>query len=268
MTTLQKIIKYCAIAFAIFLIVSIASGILGAFGVLAGISARDDAVTADPVDRDFGPYNETVRDLDMDIGGADIRILRGDALRAETDNPYIRAEVKNGTLIIREDSHIADLEGSTLTLYIPDDQTFEEVDIVTGAGVIRTEALTCRELDLQLGAGKAELSDLTVTGDADISGGAGQFIIHSGAVHNLDFDMGVGEAEITAELTGDIEVSAGVGALRMNVQGSREDYTIRTERGLGRIVIDGSDDFANSGNGQHRMDLEGGIGDIQVEFHN
>lgn len=35
MTTLQRIIKYCAIAFAVFLSVSIIGGICGVFGMLS-----------------------------------------------------------------------------------------------------------------------------------------------------------------------------------------------------------------------------------------
>ena len=43
MTTAQKVIKYLAIAFAIFLTVSIIGGILSAVGFLGGLLSDDDA---------------------------------------------------------------------------------------------------------------------------------------------------------------------------------------------------------------------------------
>ena len=43
MTTLQKVIKYLALAFAVFLTVSIVGGILSAVGLLGSLFSDDDA---------------------------------------------------------------------------------------------------------------------------------------------------------------------------------------------------------------------------------
>lgn len=269
MTTLQKIIKYLALAFAIFLILAIISGVVGVFTAIAGIAAwRDDrAASSEPADVTFDASE--VRSLDMEIAAANIRVLCGDELNVETDNPYISVYTSNnGTLHIEEESHIGDLDGSTLTVYIPEDMVFDEANITTGAGRIQAEQLVCRELDLELGAGEAEFQTLTVTDSADIEGGAGQIVVHDGRLHDLAFEMGVGEGDIVAVITGDSQITAGVGALYLTIPASPEDYTIHAEQGIGRIEIDNTHITGEStvGSGPNRLELDGGIGNITVDF--
>lgn len=270
MTTVQKIIKWCAIALAICLIAGIVASILGLLGIIGGVSMLGGlAKDAAPVDASFGPFAAEVTVLDMQIGAADIRIETGESLMVWTDNPYISVEQKQGKLVIREKSHVAHLSGSELVLTIPAGYVFEQVDMETGAGRISAEELRCRDLDLELGAGKAELDLLEVTDRADIDGGAGEMEIHSGAIRSLDFDMGVGQARITAALTGQTDVAAGVGALYMTVLGSgMEDYTISVEQGIGQVRIGGTAYTGDAliGSGPERMNIEGGIGSVDITF--
>lgn len=270
MTQMQKLIKYLAIALGLFLIVSIASGILAVLSAISGIGYLADEVLSD--DRSGVAFQESFSDqakiLDIEIGAADVSIVTGAELRVETDNPYISVKENTGTLIIREESHIAILEGSKLTLYIPEDMVFTKASITTGAGRIQAEQLSCRKLDLELGAGMAEFQTLSATDSADIDGGAGQILIHDGSLNNLDFDMGVGEGNIVTALTGQADITAGVGALYLTVLGAEEDYTVRAEQGLGRVEVENSTISGQSsiGSGPNVLDIEGGIGNITVDF--
>lgn len=270
MTTLQKIIKYLAVAFGVVLILGIGSGVLGLLGILTGISAWQDRteVSIAEVGSSYGPFSDSIDRLELEIGAADIEFVLGGDLLAQTDNPHITVEEKNGTLVIRETSHIGNLEGSSLKIQIPEDKIFDRVKMATGAGRFRLESLTCRKLEWELGAGQAEMNALTVTGEADIDGGMGQFIIHDGSIHNLDFDMGMGETEVCLLLTGNAEITAGIGSLSLTVPAALEDYTVSAEQGLGRIEVDGMTITGKGtlGSGSNRLELEGGIGDIRVWF--
>lgn len=271
MTTLQKVIKWLAIALAVFLIVAIVASIVGVVAAIAGIHSLRGNNTL-PNEHEELTFNASeIQTLDMEIGAANIQILSGDELRVETDNPCISIYTRlDGTLYIEEESHIGNLDGSTLTIYIPDDMVFDHADITTGAGVITLETLTCRKLELELGAGKAELENLTVTGDADIDGGAGQLIIKNSSFHDLSFDMGVGQGNIDAALTGDSDITAGIGALHLTVLGNAEDYTVHAEQCLGRVEVDnrGISGEYTIGSGPNRLNIEGGIGNISVDFEN
>lgn len=266
MTPFQKCIKYLAIALGFFLIASMAAALLGFFGIIAGIGFLNDSRAQQQVTKQV--FSEDILALDMEIGAADIRIITGDALSVQTDNPYITASEKHNTLVIREKSHVADLDSSTLTICIPEDMVLQDADIATGAGKLEIEALRCRELDLELGAGMAEIQYVEAEKSADIEGGAGQIIIHDSAMRNLNFDMGVGKAEIFADLSGRSEISAGIGNLALTIPASLADYTITAESGIGRIEVDGMHIIGNEtlGTGENRIELEGGIGNINVYF--
>ncbi|MBQ9839934.1 MAG: hypothetical protein IJO56_10670, partial [Oscillospiraceae bacterium] len=50
--------------------------------------------------------------------------------------------------------------------------------------------------------------------------------------------------------------------------GSKEDYKLELEKGLGNISIDGVNvsDYGSSGNGTNKVEINGGVGSINVEF--
>lgn len=266
MSPFQKMIKYLAIGFGFFLIAIMAAAVLGIVGIFTGISYLRD--TNSQIQVTEQSFSDDILALEMEIGAADIRIVSGDTLHIQTDNPYITASQKQNTLVIREKSHVANLDSSILTICIPEDTVLQDVDIATGAGKLEVETLRCRELDLELGAGMAEIRYLEAEKSADIEGGAGQIIIHDGSFRNLNFDMGVGRAEIFAALSGNTEISAGIGALVLTVPASPEDYTIHAESGIGRIEVDGIHIIGNDtlGSGENRIELEGSIGNIEVYF--
>ena len=49
---------------------------------------------------------------------------------------------------------------------------------------------------------------------------------------------------------------------------SKENYRIKTDKGIGTIKIDGKEISNNElyGNGSHSIDVDGGIGNIKIDF--
>ena len=80
--------------------------------------------------------------------------------------------------------------------------------------------------------------------------------------------MGVGELNLSAALLGDSDLTLGVGASNLTLIGSRDDYKIEIEKGLGSITVDGESvsDFGTSGNGQNNVEIKGGVGAINLNF--
>ena len=85
MTTLQKVIKYLAMAFAVFLAVSIIGGILGAVGLFGGLF-DSDAVTEDV--KTYAVSSDVSR-LEVEINAADFTIKQGERFYVESNlKPY------------------------------------------------------------------------------------------------------------------------------------------------------------------------------------
>ena len=96
MTKAQKIIKYLAIGFAIFLIVSIFSGILGALYGLSGIlglKKEDEQVILG--DKEQVVFETTdISELEISLAFTNLTIKKGDMLKVETNNKYIESKEK------------------------------------------------------------------------------------------------------------------------------------------------------------------------------
>ena len=266
MTTAQKIIKYCAIAFAIFLIVSIVSGILGAVSGVSYILGGKTTVT----EMEIFPITSSVKELKIELSAAKLRLKTGDRFQLESNHKYLEWEEKDGCLSIWDDApHLGkDMDKIQVTLTIPEGTEFRSADISTGAGTFTVDELSARRLRLNLGAGEVKIASLSASGSALIDGGAGEITIDGGSLNNLDFDMGVGEVNLTSRITGDSELDYGVGELNLTLLGKPEDYRIRLDKGLGEARLDGQKmyDDAVYGNGIHSIEIDGGVGELKIEF--
>ena len=155
-------------------------------------------------------------------------------------------------------------------LTIPKGTEFRKADISTGAGTFTVEELSAQRLRLNLGAGEVKIASLSASGSALIDGGAGEITIDGGSLNNLDFDMGVGEVSLTRRITGDSEIDYGVGQLNLTLLGKLDDYCIRLDEGIGEARLDGQKMYDDSvyGNGMNAIEIDGGVGELKIEFQN
>ena len=261
MTTFQKVIKYLAMAFAIFLTVGIIGSVLSIVGLFSG----------DAVNEEIKSYkiSSEITELEVKINAADFTIKQGEAFSMESNLKHLTVEDKNGVLNIKETKKFGSIyNDAKLILYIPKDSSFEKANIVTGAGKLTVEHLSADTMNFELGAGEVKIDTLIATLNADIDGGAGKLTISGGALHNLDLDMGIGQLNLTSALSGESELDLGVGESNITVSGNRDDYKLDIEKGIGSITLDGKEvsNIKDKGNGNNTIDVSGGIGSINLKF--
>ena len=266
MTTAQKIIKYGAIAFAVFLIVSIIGGIFGAVISIPALCGDEDVVG----EMKSYTVTETVETLEIDLSGARLTIKTGDRFAVESDHKYLNVENVNGTLSIKEDHPAFGFhsEGARVILTVPEDFTFARATISAGAGAVKADALLAERLSLDLGAGEVDIGTLTATAKASINSGAGELKIGGGELADLDLDIGVGEADLKSRLTGDCSIDYGVGELDLTLVGIQADYCITLDKGVGKATLDGvkmTDDTVY-GSGETTIEVDGGVGELKIGF--
>lgn len=271
MTTAQKIIKKLAIAFAIVLIISIISAIVGTFYGLSFIfGLKDDNQIVNEEMKTTTFENTDVTALYIDVAYTNLTIKTADMFRLETNNDNINYEEDNNNIFIKEKNYnwFSKHYNKELIIYIPEHMSFEKVDINQGAGKIDVENLDTETLLLELGAGKTSITKLNVSKNCNINGGAGKLDILDGTINELDLDMGVGEVNINAILQENTKIDAGVGNLNIKLQGNQEDYRIKADKGIGTIKIDGIE-ISNgqiNGKGRNYIEIDGGIGNIDINF--
>ena len=266
MTILQKVIKYLAIAFAIFLTVSIIGGIFSAVGIFGGLFSNDAVL------EEVKTYSLSAEicNLDIEINAADLAIKEGEAFLVESNLKHLKVEERGGLLTIQETKKLTGTyNDAVLTVYVPYGTVFDNVNLTTGAGRLTVGELSSGTLDFEFGAGDVLIDVLTATKAADIEGGAGRITVKNGALKNLDLEMGVGQLNLTSALTGDCQLDLGVGKSNITLYGSKEDYRLDLEKGLGSISVDGVivSDYGSSGNGMNKVEINGGVGAINVLFN-
>ena len=276
MTTLQKVIKYLALAFAIFLTVSIVGGILSAVGLLGSLFSDDDAEWGDVIgETKTYTVSSEISDLNIQINAADFYIKEGNGFSVESNLKNLEVDEKNGCLSLKDLTKIKlngsnAYENAVLTIYVPVGMVFDNVNIKTGAGRFTVDSLSAATIGFELGAGDVTISKLIAEKSANIEGGAGRITISNGAIKDLALKMGMGQLNLTAALTGDSELELGVGESNITLLGSKDDYELDIEKGIGNITVDGKNvtDFGSSGNGANEVDIHGGVGAINVRFNN
>jgi len=275
MTGIQKVIKYIAIALAIFIIINICGGILFGLSIVAGIFQirnESDSMLIDEVQEKVQIEKITqMSNLDIDIKYSKLNIKTGDTFKVESNNTHISCKENGNDIEIKEKGNMLFSlnKESILTIYVPANVVFNNINIETGAGRVDIESLKAEILELEIGAGAVEIEELNIKEKAKIEGGAGSILINSGTINNLKLNTGVGKTEINAEILGNSKINAGIGKLDINLIGEQEDYLINTENGIGVININGDKVGNNTkfGNGKNVLKVNGGIGAIDIRFN-
>ncbi|MGM9641964.1 MAG: DUF4097 family beta strand repeat-containing protein [Eubacteriales bacterium] len=268
MTELQKVIKYLALALAVFLSVTIIGGLLSA---LAGLSLIFSDGESDVVgEMQTYAVEGEISSLEVDLSGAALQIKTAESFAVESNHKYVTVKSDNGRLRIRETKRpfASSPEGVKVTVCIPEGFVFDDVSIDTGAGTVDIEALAADVLELSLGAGRADIRNLTANTRADIDGGAGELTIDGGKLCKLNLEMGVGKLTLKSRLEGKCSLDYGVGETKLILLGSREDYKIRIDKGIGDATLAGEhmNDDSTYGSGSNFIDIDGGIGAIRIDF--
>ncbi len=247
MTTIQRIIKYLAIGLAIFIIIAISSGVLLGLNIYSDLlgltrteNLRNEIKTEVQVNnKNTKVFNSEIKNLKIDLAYASLDIIQGDKFKVETNSVDINSKQNGNQLVIKEKSNnwFKVDNNRRVIVTIPKNVTLDIARIEAGAGQLQIEKLITKSLNLDIGAGKVTIQELQVTENSKIEGGAGKVEILSGKLNNLDLDMGVGNFAITATLTGNNKVDAGVGKLDLKLEDGTDNYTIRVNKGIGSIKL-------------------------------
>lgn len=146
-------------------------------------------------------------------------------------------------------------EPRTVTFYYPENTSFREVDIEIGAGSAELmDAITADEFSFTVGAGEGNAYNRINAGE-------------------ISLEVGVGVLDLDVIEAWEIDGECGMGSLDATFAGREEDYFIKTEGGLSSIVIGGNElggiagnhSFGNKG-AAHTAEFECGMGSINIDF--
>ena len=271
MTTTQKIIKYLAIAFALFLVISI-------FSIIFGLSREIiSSINSDKKDskllEEYTTISNNVNNIEsfkIDISNDDIEIKEGEKFEVKTNDPDVKFYHENSKVKIKTDKtfswHLSNSSRGTIIIYLPNEFNISELDLNLGAGKIDIDKIFVETLLMDLGAGTMTAKEVNVYEKATINGGAGNINIYSGTINNLSLKLGAGNASIQSDLTGSNTLTTGVGKLNLGLSRSKDNYKFDISKGLGNIILndfDVSEDIL-IGDGETKIKISGAVGNIII----
>ncbi|MCI8700203.1 MAG: DUF4097 domain-containing protein [Clostridia bacterium] len=271
MSQAQKIIKYLAIGLGLFLAISIIGWIVSGLFFITGMNQVVNFGGGNVNMITYSQEYQEVENLKIDIKQAKLYIKKGETLKIEADqvNEDWKIKQDGNTLKISNVGKSWNMYSDTpvLTIYIPETINLNKTEIDFGAGETEIEYLVSNSIDLDFGAGKVDINNIEAE-KTNIECGAGEVIISNADLNNLKLEAGIGRLEYSGYIRGKSDIECGVGEVDLNLKGGEAIYKIFVEKGLGDITLNG-DSIKNKtdiGDGENKIDIEGGIGSIKIKI--
>lgn len=271
MTATQKVIKYLAMALAISIIFSIASAAMGGIAIVADIISSEEIELKQTGSLLEGNITQKVSSVDIDVYSLNVWIKEGNSFTFETNNESVQSKVTNGKLTItQKEPNFIDRDGnSSLIIYVPESADIEKFDLDSAAGNVIVEDISVQKLNLSVAAGELQLKSSVASKSANIDGGLGKVDIQNCKLTDLDLDMGIGKLVLLSALYGKSDIDCGIGQAVITLKGSKDNYKIKADHGIGSLRIDSNSIAGETtyGDGKNVVDIDAGIGMVTVDFY-
>lgn len=303
MNSIQKIIKYCAMAFAGFLsVVIIGSIVAGLLSVLAGLTVGKD-IFGDRERVNLSERYSKEQLAEQGIHGimvdcnAEILVKQGEELSVEavqvTKDCEIRPE--NGRICVthRERDFLMNwfswfdtVAEAKVVITVPEEFMLKELVIDSGSGRVSVSDLTGELLSISSGSGKVNVTNTvmektglesgsgkvtvkdSVLGKLYLDSGSGAVMMERVVAREVELDSGSGAVSLNGELTGNCDFSTGSGAVSLILTGNEEEYCIEADCGSGAFRVNGRkrEDGSYGTNVKGKLRIDSGSGSVDVEF--
>lgn len=271
MSNTQKGIKALAIVLCIIIIATIISGIIKGFiflGYTFNLIELDDTYSEIKL---ISKADEGITSLDLELGAIELSIEEGTTLSIRTNKKNIKYTNTEGKIIIKDTKkHIFGIHSNNvgkIIITVPDETNLEYINLKTGAGSISLKDIITNKVKFEFGAGIVTINNLTVNKEASIETGAGEVFIKESYLSNLKLECGIGEVELSSILTGNNHIEGGIGNFQLSLLDSIKNYTIKSNKGIGKITINGKNlsNDKEEGTGPNTINIKAGIGSVNIK---
>lgn len=266
----KRLVKIIADVLAIILIVNIFTAVGTAVLAVIGISQISEGVENVSEQMSYTNISQDISEIDLDIASASVYIKAADSFTFSTNDKGFSVKQKKNKLKVEEKNlkAFSGLGEAVIVITVPKGVVLDSMEIESGAGALSVEGVNCNKLEADLGVGETVFDNVGVSVKADIDTGVGNFDIKNSTINNLSLSTGLGKTTVSALMTGINEFECGIGNLHISSNDQINDYTVSVEPGMGKVKI-GGETFSEDiilGSGQNVIKVEGGIGNVTVDF--
>ncbi|MDE6232607.1 MAG: DUF4097 domain-containing protein [Lachnospiraceae bacterium] len=192
----------------------------------------------------------------MDVGGAEVIVKKSDDGKffAESEGINMTWNINNDDIVVQTERrkflwHIKKSVGK-ITIYIPEDYEFKNIEIDCGAGVIQIEDVKAESIDLDIGAGEVVAEDIDTK--------------------ELSIECGAGSIEVSGSVKGNAEIECSMGSVDLEVKQEEKYYNYEIECSMGEVNINDSS-YAGMGveksidnDSEYDMSVDCSMGEINI----
>lgn len=240
-------------------------------------------------------YND-VTDIDMNIDYGEVHIIEGESFSIDAqglpENSLESYVDENGAWIIRQNyknksflnifglhvpfgNIIGWNEALTpkITLTIPEDFAADHIVVVVKAGEVVADRIQATTGRFDVSAGRFVVNELSIAEKSEYIIGAGQMLLNKVTIKDITVDCGIGDVTIRGMVSGNSELTCGVGNVELELDSEEADYSYEISASIGDVRI-GDNNYQNMSNriinnnsAENSLSLNCEIGKISVDFY-
>lgn len=199
-----------------------------------------------------------IRDMEIEVGACGLEVKDSEDgdfhIKVQNAGSY-QGYVEDGTFHIRSIRRTGWGDGikCRIKLYVPENFTFENVELSLGAGQIKWESTVH-------------------TSDMEIEVGAGEIVLSELAVGKLSAEVGAGSFEAVGDIRENADVTCAMGNIDLELAGAEDSFNYKVDVAMGNVTIDGKSysglakekDIDN--NASKDISVECAMGNISISF--
>lgn len=129
-----------------------------------------------------------------------------------------------------------DWGNNQITLYVPRNKGYQDVELNIGAGSVDIIKLKADRIISEVGAGELAVTDFTAN-ELSVSVGVGHAEFSEAHVKDLKMDIGVGESNFYGKVDGDMDISSNIGSTQLELDQAENDFNYDVYCGVGNVEI-------------------------------
>ena len=277
MTTLQKIIKYGAIAFGIYLSVTI---IFIFLSIARSLVRSSNNEFNDIIEYSEEEYNttdisttyENIKALEVDLETISLTIKTGETFTLEGTNVPDKVEIRQdgGTLKIDDEMISSDIsdEDAMLTIYIPETQILDRVNLDLKYVSVDLETLNATNIKLDMENTNCVIENL-ITDNLEINNEYGDMDIRNAETKRLTFDSEIGTEDISIRVTESAKIDLENSDTNIDLKGTQEEYQVIYKKQYGSLNIAGTEMTSNNetfSNGNIKINIDAENTNLDIDF--
>lgn len=233
MTEIQKIIKYCALALAVFLIFIIVTTIANVgYNILEKTDLINDSNSKLLKNNIVISNNESeIREIDIDIKSSNIILKTAENFKVETNNKDIKYSYEDGKVLVKQNNvnkwYLNKNNNSKLIFYIPSEISLEKINLNNNVGDVK--------IDFE-------------------------------KISNLNIDLDVGDIFVKSMLGGKNIIKSNIGDINLELSLKQEDYKFEIDKDIGEVKLNNNKIKRDTitGDRNNNLKIKTNIGDIKI----